>query len=116
MSTMGGKGTALAYVHHLCYIHHMAAIPLIFLKRRNADGTIIDIKISQLPDLTAERPHGLKCSLFYGRAGERIIGYDNETGKGDHRHFGTREAPYAFESMERLVQDFFADVATESGE
>jgi hypothetical protein len=94
----------------------MSAKPLIFLKRRNADGTIIDIKIWQLPDATEERPHRLKYSLFYGRTGERIVGYDNETGKGDHRHYGSREVPYAFDSMERLIRDFFADVARERGE
>ena len=94
----------------------MSAKPLVFLKRQNADGTIIDIKIWQLPEMTAERPHGLKYSLFYGRAGQRIVGYDNETGKGDHRHYGTRETPYAFESMERLMQDFFTDVAKERDE
>jgi Family of unknown function (DUF6516) len=94
----------------------MSATPLVFLKRENADGTIIDIKIWQLPERTTERPHGLKYSLFFGRAGERIVGYDNETGKGDHRHYGSREEIYDFESMERLMKDFFADVAKESGE
>jgi Family of unknown function (DUF6516) len=94
----------------------MSATPLVFLKRQNADGTIIDIKIWQLPERTTERPHGLKYSLFFGRAGERIVGYDNETGKGDHRHYGSREEIYDFESMERLMKDFFADVAKESGE
>jgi Family of unknown function (DUF6516) len=94
----------------------MSAKPLVFLKRLNADGTIIDIKIWQLPYATKERPHGLKYSLFYGRAGDRIVGYDNETGKGDHRHYGAVEVPYAFENMERLIQDFFADVAKERGE
>jgi Family of unknown function (DUF6516) len=84
----------------------MAAKPLVFLKRQNADGTILEIRIWLLPQSTSERPHGLKYSLFYGRAGERIIGYDNETGKGDHRHYGSREVAYAFESMERLMQDF----------
>jgi Family of unknown function (DUF6516) len=94
----------------------MYAKPLVFLKRRNSDGTIIDIKIWQLPEETAERPHGVKYSLFYGRAGERTIGYDNETGKGDHRHCGYDEEPYAFAGMERLLRDFFADVAKERGE
>ncbi len=94
----------------------MSAEPLVFLKRQNADGTIVEIRIWQLPQTTNERPHGLKYSLFYGRAGERIIGYDNETGKGDHRHYGPREMSYAFESTERLLQDFFADVAKERGE
>jgi Family of unknown function (DUF6516) len=94
----------------------MSARPLVFLKRKNADGTIIDIKIWQLPNATPERPHGLKYSLFYGRAGTRIVGYDNETGKGDHRHYGSREEDYEFAGMERLMQDFFADVAMERGE
>jgi Family of unknown function (DUF6516) len=94
----------------------MSATPLVFLKRQNADGTIIDIKIWRLPERTTERPHGLKYSLFFGRAGERIVGYDNETGKGDHRHYGSREEIYDFETMERLMKDFFADVAKESGE
>jgi Family of unknown function (DUF6516) len=94
----------------------MDAAPLVLLKRLNADETIVEIKIWQLPERTMERPHGLKYSLFYGRVGERIIGYDNEVGKGDHRHYGSREVSYAFESMERLMQDFFADVAKERGE
>ena len=94
----------------------MSAKPLVFLKRQNADGTIIDVKIWQLPNVTKERPHGLKYSLFYGRAGERLVGYDNEAAKGDHQHYGLREVPYAFESMERLIQAFFADVAKERGE
>lgn len=32
--------------------------------------------------------------------------YDNETGKGDHRHYGVREEPYEFESLEKLLDDF----------
>ncbi len=86
------------------------------LKRFNGDGTITDIKIWQLPAASPERAHGLKYSLFYGRKGERIVGYDNESGKGDHRQYGPREEAYAFESMERLMQDFFEDVAKERGE
>ena len=52
-----------------------------------------------------------KYRLFYGRSGQRIVGYDNERGKGDHRHLDGREAPYAFSSVEDLVRDFLADVA-----
>jgi hypothetical protein len=42
--------------------------------------------------------HGLKYSLFYGRPGVREVGYDNERGKGDHRHFQGAETAYAFAS------------------
>ncbi|WP_281977955.1 toxin-antitoxin system TumE family protein [Pseudorhizobium flavum] len=77
------------------------------------DGRIIQIRVWRLPEVDAERPHGLKYSLFFGRAGERIIGYDNEKGKGDHRHYRSREEPYRFSSLEQLIRDFENDVERE---
>lgn len=53
---------------------------------------------------------GLKYSLFYGRDGQRIVGYDNERGKSDHRHVYEVESLYKFVSVEQLVSDFLADV------
>lgn len=77
------------------------------------DGRIIQMKVWRLPERSVERPHGLKCSLFFGRPGERIIGYDNEAGKGDHRHHGPREERYHFSTLEALIRDFEADVHRE---
>ena len=78
-----------------------------------ANGAIIQIKVWRLSATTQERPHGLKYSLFYGRPGERIIGYDNESGKGDHRHYGHSEQPYDFTSLTQLIRDFEKDVRRE---
>jgi Family of unknown function (DUF6516) len=80
------------------------------------DGHIVEMTIWRLPTPSDERPHGLKYSLFYGRRGERIIGYDNEAGKGDHRHYRGREEPYVFGSVETLIADFLNDVRQERGE
>jgi hypothetical protein len=80
------------------------------------DGTIVEFKIWEVPEPVSGSPHALKCSLFYGRPGERLVGYDNERGKGDHRHFGGEQAPYRFTSVERLVEDFLADVRRLRGE
>ena len=66
--------------------------------------------IWQLPQATLERPHGLKYSLFYGRGGERVVGYDNERGKGDHKHLLDVETRYKFVSVEKMVADFLADI------
>jgi hypothetical protein len=74
------------------------------------DGGIVEMTIWRLPATTAERPHGLKYSLYFGRNGQRIVGYDNEAGKGDHRHYGQREETYIFTTVEALVADFLADV------
>jgi hypothetical protein len=88
----------------------------VLLQSRRLDltnGTIIQIKFWQLPYTTDERPHRLKYSLFYGGKGERIVGYDNEAGKGNHRHYRDREEPYSFTTMETLIADFWDDVKKE---
>jgi hypothetical protein len=38
------------------------------------------------------------------------VGYDNERGKGDHRHIGGRAAPYRFVDVPSLIKDFIKDV------
>jgi hypothetical protein len=76
-------------------------------------GAIVQIRIWQLPEATEERPHGLKYSLFYRRPGERVVGYDNEAGKGDHRHYREREEPYQFTTYQNLLTDFWQDVRKE---
>ena len=49
-------------------------------------------------------------NICHGRPGRRIVGYDNEAGKGDHRHYGDREEPYRFRGVRQLRADFLADV------
>ncbi len=67
----------------------------------------------RVPEPVPPTGHGLKYCLVYVVDGERIVGYDNERGKGDHRHDRASEEPYAFESVERLLADFLADVNRE---
>lgn len=57
-----------------------------------------------------DRPDGYKCRLVYIRDGQRVIGYDNERGKGDHRHDRKEERPYLFTTVAQLLADFRADV------
>ena len=80
-----------------------------------ADGSIVELVIWRLPRATSDRPHGLKYRLYFGRDGKCLVRYDNEAGKGDHRHVLGRERPYAFVSVERLRQDFEADVRRYGG-
>ncbi|WJR67640.1 DUF6516 family protein [Neorhizobium sp. CSC1952] len=79
------------------------------------NGAILQMKVWRLSAPSGERPHGLKYSLFYGRPGERIIGYDNEQGKGDHRHYRGREEGYRFTTLEQMILDFEEDVRREIG-
>lgn len=93
----------------------MKAVLLLRDKYVYADGDIREMTLWRLPEPDPERLHGLKYSLFYGRDGERVIGYDNERGKGDHRHYRDREESYSFESVEQLIHDFQIDVENERG-
>lgn len=90
----------------------MPSAELLFhVKRVYDDGAIVELKIWRLSRPVPASSHTLKYSLFYGELGVRIVGYDNERGKGDHRHYGDREEPYGFTSVDQLVADFEADVA-----
>jgi Family of unknown function (DUF6516) len=44
-----------------------------------------------------------------------VLRYDNEAGKGDHRHMGAKERPCVFVSVDQLVDDFLADVGAWKG-
>lgn len=74
------------------------------------DGTIVEMVIWRLPKAVKGSDHSYKYRLFFGKAGRRILGYDNERPKGDLRHIEGREEPYAFRNVESLVRDFLADV------
>ncbi|GGA03942.1 hypothetical protein GCM10011497_37800 [Elstera cyanobacteriorum] len=80
------------------------------------DGSIIEMVIWKLPVPVLGSEHSLKYRLYYGRNGQRLIGYDNGRGKGDHRHLGCIEEPYLFTTVEALVGDFIEEVKRERGE
>ena len=95
----------------------MAAAKLLFhSKRHYDDGAIVELTLWEVSVQVRGSAHHLKYSLFYGRDGRRLVGYDNEAGKGDHRHWEGREETYAFQSVEQLIADFAADVAKLRGE
>jgi hypothetical protein len=88
----------------------MKAVRNFYDKTVLPEGAIVQMNIWQLPRSTSERPHGLKYSLFYGGPDGRIVGYDNESGKGDHKHIRDVETRYKFIDVETMVADFLADV------
>jgi hypothetical protein len=82
------------------------------LDLRNAfdDGSFLVIRVWRVVDPVPPSAHRFKYSFFYGRPGERLVLFDNERGKGDHKHIGEVESSYAFESIEKLTADFMAEV------
>ena len=93
----------------------MKAVRLFHQRIDYDDGGIVEMVIWRVPATVPPTTHGLKYSLFYGRPGTREVGYDNERGKGDHRHFKGRQTPYEFTSVEQLMADFWVDVSRVRG-
>ncbi len=94
----------------------MKARRLYFDKTVLPDGGIVEMVIWQVPQPVPPTEHLLKYRLYYGKDGRRIVGYDNERGKGDRRHFQGVESRYLFVDVDRLVEDFLADIAKARGE
>jgi hypothetical protein len=91
--------------------YHMAARLLYREKYIYSDGAIREMVLWQLPNKTLDRPHGLKYRLYYGLGdGTSLVRFDNESGKGDHKHVGNQEESYRFIDVETLVADFLAEI------
>ena len=82
------------------------------------DGRLIQRKIWQLAKPDSSHQHGFKYSLYCGNSGVTIVRYDNETGKGDHKHVGSAEleVAYVYMSLQQLLADFVLDIERLSGE
>lgn len=77
------------------------------------DGALAEMVVWRVPSPVPPGTHGFKYRLVYVVGGERILGYDNERGKGDHRHVHGTETPYEFTSIDELLASFVAEVEEE---
>jgi Family of unknown function (DUF6516) len=65
----------------------------------------------QLPRRVAGSVHAFKYRLAYVVNGACVVRFDNEAGKGDHRHYGGRQSAYEFTTPEKLIGDFERAIA-----
>ena len=82
----------------------------LFDKKKPFAGGIVEMVVWAVPKPVDPSLHGFKYRLVYIIEGVRVVGYDNERGKGDHKHIGGKELAYVFLSLDQLVADFLADV------
>ena len=75
-----------------------------------AEQAFAELALWELPESLSESNHRYKYRLAFVVAGVCVLRYDNEAGKGDHKHVRGREVKYRFVSVDRLVADFFEDV------
>ena len=80
-------------------------------KNVDPDGSILELEVWRVPKPVPPAKHAYKYRAVYVVNGERVVGFDNERGKGDHCHLDGTERPYRFTTVEQLVEDFIAAVA-----
>ena len=90
---------------------NMKAVEIVNRRQVVAVDAFVEIVIWRLPRPLPPVTHRLKYRLAYVFAGECVVRFDNERGKGDHRHFGDLERPYRFSSIDNLLSDFSSDVS-----
>lgn len=88
----------------------MRARLLLNERRIVAERAFVEWMVWQVPRPLPGSAHAFKYRLAYVVDGRCVLRYDNEAGKGDHRHVGGKDRPYVFSTPEQLIADFWRDV------
>jgi hypothetical protein len=89
----------------------MKAVELVRTRIVYSEVAFAELALWQLPAPLPGSNHRFKYRLAYVVHGDCVLRYDNEAGKGDHRHYGGRESSYTFTNVEKLIAAFQADIA-----
>jgi hypothetical protein len=88
----------------------MAADLMINERHALTEISFVELVVWRLPSPLPGSSHNYKYRLALVVKGVCILRYDNESGKGDHKHFGDQETSYEFVSPQLLLKDFWHDV------
>ena len=84
---------------------------LLLNERQQLDvEAFVELRIWRVPRPVPGSGHGFKYALAYVVSGTCVLRYDNEAGKGDHRHVDALETDYRFTTPANLLADFWNDV------
>ena len=89
---------------------NMKAERLLQERHQLAADSFAELRIWKVPKPVRGSGHDFKYALALIFGGVCVLRYDNEAGKGDHRHIGGTETDYAFTTPAQLLADFWNDV------
>ena len=91
-------------------ISNMRAELLLDERHVLSETAFAELVVWRVPAPVRGSAHRFRYRLALVVKGECVLRYDNEAGKGDHRHAGKTERRYDFTTHDRLLADFWADV------
>lgn len=89
---------------------NMPAEPLLDERHILSEAAFAELVVWRVPAPVRGSGHEYRYRLALVVDGKCVLRYDNEAGKGDHRHVGDKEEEYRFKSAEQLLADFWMDV------
>ena len=75
-----------------------------------SEVAFVELVVWHLPLPLSGSCHSFKYRLAFIVNGSCVLRYDNESGKGDHKHVGQTQIPYFFSTPKALLDDFWRDV------
>ncbi len=75
-----------------------------------SENAFVEMVVWRLPASAAGSQHVFKYRLALVVEGHCVLRYDNEQGKGDHKHVNEEEISYSFTTPQALLDDFWNDV------
>lgn len=88
----------------------MKAEPVLSYRQQLSASLFKEVRVWRLPEPTSGRQHPFKYRLALVSCDQCVLRYDNERGKGDHKHIGDQEVALTFSSMSQLLIDFDRDI------
>jgi len=79
-------------------------------RRVLSENSFAEIVIWELPRRLRGSPHRFKYRLAFVVDEACVVRFDNEAGKGDHKHIGDGQVAYAFVSLPQLLADFWDEL------
>lgn len=73
-------------------------------------NSFVELLVWHVPNPVPGSAHDFRYSLALVVDDTRVLRYDNEAGKGDHKHVGGREVRYEFVDLPSMQVDFWIDV------
>ena len=88
----------------------MKAVELLRRRITYSEAAFAELVLWRLQAPLADSAHAYKYRLAYVVNRVCVLRFDNESGKGDHRHFRGKESRYVFDGVDKLLDAFQRDI------
>jgi hypothetical protein len=102
--------SSLTTANGVVIVSNMNAVLMLNERHALSEAAFVEMVVWRLPCPLPGSSHVFKYRLALVVKGACVLRYDNESGKGDHKHTSVGEVDYRFTTPQVLLNDFWSDV------